>query len=188
MQTPTHILAGVVIQRVVAGGRRRALAFGLTAILAFLSHGVLDKLARITYHPPAADFRSPFWVGYHLVVLLATIAFLYGWWREFRWGIAFAILPDLDWVFIHGQEIFHIQIPRYQQPHLHHLLQRILEWTPFTVLDRLPNNRHHPWGCLWEVLLVAMLLVASRFLTRGPRPKSVQTSVVYQNPADTRRP
>jgi hypothetical protein len=165
MQAPTHILAGVVIEKAFAGGKRRAVTLGLTAPLAFLSHGILDKLARATYHPPAPDFRSPFWVGYHLAVLLATIVFLYLWWRGFRWGIAFAILPDLDWIFIHGQEILHFEISCYRQPHLHHLLQFILQWPPVTYLDRLPNNRHQPWSCLWELLLMAALLMAGRFLT-----------------------
>jgi len=173
MQAPTHILAGVAIQKALTGVKPRALALGLTATLAFLSHGILDKLAKATYHPPAPDFRSSFWIGYHLAVLLATIVLLYFWWRQFRWGIALAVLPDLDWVFIHGQEIFHFQIPFYRQPHLHHLLQFILQWPPVTYLDRLPNNRHHPWSCLWELLLMAVLLVAGRFLTgRAVRRRS----------------
>jgi hypothetical protein len=169
MQLPTHIITGVIIQKLCARARPRALALGLTAGLAFLSHGVLDKLAQVTYHPPAPDFHSLFWVSYHSALVLATIVFFCIWWREFRWGITFAILPDLDWVFIHGQEIFHIKIPFYRQPHLHHLLHFIVDKTPpFTYLSRLPNNRHNPWACLWELLLVAALLIVNFSLGRRP--------------------
>ncbi len=38
------------------------------------------------------------------MILVATILFLCLWWRQFKWGIFFSMLPDLDWVFIHGQE------------------------------------------------------------------------------------
>lgn len=170
MQLPTHILTGIVLQKSLAQKKRPALALGLTALLAFLSHGILDKLARVTYHPPSPDFRSPFWVGYHLALLLTTILFLYLWWRQFRWGIAFAILPDLDWVFIHGQEIFHFTIPFYRRPHLHDLLHFIYQRFPFTYLDRLPSSHARPWTCLWELLLIAVLLACSHALTRKQLP------------------
>src|ERR1035441_2793199 len=82
-------------------------------------------------------------------------------------GIIFASLPDLDWVFIHAQEIFHFQVPFYRQPHLHNLLGRIFnELPPFTLLNRLPNYRHNPWAILPEVALVAVLAVALRFRNR----------------------
>lgn len=60
--------------------------------------------------------RSVFWVGYHLALVVAIIVFLDLWWKARKWGIAFAILPDLDWIFIHEQEIFHIKIAFYRPP------------------------------------------------------------------------
>lgn len=109
MQEPTHILAGVIIQRSVQlTCGRRAGALVLTAVAAFLSHGLLDRLANFTYHPPQADFHDPFWVVFHSCVLVTSILFLYIWWRRFKIGVTFAMLPDLDWVIIHGQKIFHI--------------------------------------------------------------------------------
>ena len=76
MQEPTHILAGVLIQKGFAWKRHPRLALALTAIGAFLSHGLLDKLANLTYHRADPDFHSPIWVGYHVAVLLATCLFL----------------------------------------------------------------------------------------------------------------
>ncbi len=183
MQEPTHILAGVIIQKSFGGIKPRTVALGLTAMVAFLSHGFLDELARVTYHPPNPNFRSPFWVGYHAAVGVAAMVFLFLWWKKYKWGIVFAALPDIDWIFIHGQEIFHFQIPFYRQPHLHNLLHFIYHRIPpfswlTSFLNRLPNDRHNPWACLWEVLLVALLLLILRLMTMakrlGVRPANLQ--------------
>ncbi len=174
MQTPTHIVTGVIIQKAFEG-KNRALSLTVIAVVAFLSHGFLDKLAQITYHPANPDFHSVFWVSYHLTLLATTIVFLCIWWRRYKWGIIFANLPDVDWIFIHGQEIFHFKIPFYRQPHMHHLLGYIYEHVPpFSwvtyCLDRLPNERHNPWACLWEVLIVAVLILVIRLMTMARRP------------------
>ena len=169
MQEPTHILAGVIIQKCFDGAKHRKLALGLTAAAGFLSHGLLDQLARVTYHPAKPDFQSPVWVGFHTVVLAATILFLVVWWKKFKWGILFAAVPDVDWIFIHGQEIFHFQIPFYRTPHLHNLLGFIYDKIPpFSFVTHyiklLPYNRHNPWAGLWEGLLIAALLLVSGLL------------------------
>ena len=169
MQTPTHILAGVFIQKAFDWKHHRRVALVLTAVCAFLSHGLLDKLARLTYHRANPDFHSPIWVGYHAALVLVTILFLYWWWKPFKWGIIFGSLPDLDWVFIHAQGIFHFSIPWYRQPHLHHLLGCIFDkLPPFTWIDRLPNYRHQPWALLPEVALIALLAAVLRLKARDP--------------------
>ena len=174
MQEPTHILAGILIQKACAGVKPRPLCLGLTAATAFLSHGFLDELSRITYHPADPDFHSPFWVVYHSVVLLTTIYFLWRWWRPFKRGIFFAALPDLDWVFIHGQNLFHWQGGFYRRPYLHEFLGFIYHHVPpfswvTQAFGRLPNERHNPWACLWEILLVAMFLLMIRLMSMAQR-------------------
>ncbi len=178
MQEPTHILAGVVIQKSLAGGRYKKTAMAVTAVAAFLSHGFLDKLSNVTFHPADPDFQSVFWVSFHLAVLFGSIFFLYVWWRTYKWGILFSMLPDADWIFIHAQEIFHFQISFYRQPHMHHLLGWVWDKIPpFSLvtngLNRLPNWRHNSWACLSEILLVLMLLVTIRLLTKAKRPDVV---------------
>jgi len=176
MQTPTHIVTGVIIQKAFEG-RNRALSLTVIAVVAFLSHGFLDKLAQITYHPADPDFHSVFWVSYHLTLLATTIVFLCIWWRRYKWGIIFANLPDVDWVFIHGQDIFRFKIPFYRHPHMHDLLGYIYEhippfsWVTY-YLDGLPNERHNPWACLWEVLIIAVLILVIRLMTMAERPSS----------------
>lgn len=177
MQEPTHILAGVIIQGACFRKWSRKVMFVPMAALAFLSHGILDKLANVTYHPGRADFHSVVWDSYHLGVLVFTILFLCLWWRSFKWGILFAMLPDLDWVFIHGQEIFHIHIPWYRTPHMHHFLGWLLAKIPgVSWLDHLPNNREHPWAAVFELCLVAMMLTLIQFMTRKEQPVKIQRS------------
>lgn len=155
------------------------------AIVAFLSHGILDKLANLTFHPRHADFHSIVWDAYHLGVAIFTLLFLYVWWRSFKWGILFAMLPDLDWVFIHGQQIFHLHFAWYQQPHLHHFLAQVLAHIPgMTYLDHLPNYREHSWAALGELVLVLGLLALIRFMTLKEKPAARHAENV-RVPADS---
>lgn len=166
MQEPTHILTGVLIQRIFQSLRPQALRLVLIAVIAFLSHGLLDRLANVTYHPPIANFNDPFWVCFHLNVLKWTIVFLIIWWPRYWWGILFAAMPDLDWVFIHGQHIFHVNIPFYRTPRLHHFLHLIFDETaPFSSW-RIPSNRQHPWAALFEVALILCLALALWLMNR----------------------
>ncbi|MGH7978873.1 MAG: hypothetical protein ACREE6_05815 [Limisphaerales bacterium] len=197
MQEPTHILTGVIIQKSFEGSKHPKLALGLTAVIGFLSHGFLDKLANLTYHPANPDFHSPVWVGYHSFVVVATVAFLALWWRNFKWGILFACLPDADWIFIHGRELFnylfHMHSHFYPRPYIHNFDGYI--WahippfsfvTPF--LDHLPGLRQNPWACVFEFVLVAMLLVVLKLITMGKRPGATIRSSrsAVQNPSKPR--
>src|ERR1022692_2233550 len=173
MQTPTHLLVGALIQESFNRMQYRRLALGLTAVCAFLSHGLLDKLSNLTYHLPNKDFRSPIWIGYHAALIVVTVLFLYWWWKPYKWGIIFACLPDVDWVFIHAQEIFHFSIPFYRHPHLHNLLGRIFNHLPpFAWLSRSPSYRHDAWAILPEVALVTLVAVTLRLRARQPVPPS----------------
>jgi hypothetical protein len=182
MQAPTHILAGVLIQKACSCRRHNRLALGPTALVAFLSHGFLDRLANLTYHRANPDFHSPIWVGYHATLLLVTILFLYWWWKPFRWGIVFACLPDLDWIFIHGQELLRFQIAFYREPLLHNLLGYVFDHLPgFGWLRHLPNYRSNPWAIVPEAVVITVLAFALRARRRPSpnpgveeKPKSVE--------------
>ncbi|HXC35094.1 MAG TPA: hypothetical protein VNV43_04420 [Candidatus Acidoferrales bacterium] len=178
MQEPTHILTGAIIQKSFEGSKHPKLALGLTAVIGFLSHGFLDKLANLTYHPSKPDFHSPVWVGYHSFVVVATVAFLVLWWRKFKWGIIFACLPDVDWVFVHGRELFnylfHTQSHFYPRPYIHGFDGFIWDHIPpfsfvTPYLDHLPNLRQNPRACVFEFVLVALLLLVLKLITMGKR-------------------
>jgi hypothetical protein len=146
--------------------KHRAWEKVLIATAAFLSHGMLDKLANFTYHPPNADFHDPFWVGYHLCVLIVTILFVCRWWPRFKLGVTFATLPDLDWVLLKSQDFFHFTIPFYRSPHMHRLLSVLVDATPPFSDLKIPSHRYQHWACLYEVALIAVLLLILRFLSK----------------------
>ncbi|MBS1612123.1 MAG: hypothetical protein JST49_04830 [Bacteroidetes bacterium] len=167
MQAPTHILAGVIIKKLFDWSEYKAVAYTLIAVLAFLSHGLLDKFAVLTYHRPDADFSDPFWVGYHIAVLLVSIVFLYMYWGEYKLGIIFAMLPDFDWIMIHGQHALHIDIPFYNTPHLHNALNFLYDLIPGW--ENLMDLRYQPWAAIFEVLLIALLILIIRALDNRRR-------------------
>lgn len=160
MQAPTHILAGVIIKKLFDWSEYKAVAYTLIAILAFLSHGLLDNLANMTYHRPDADFSDPVWVAYHIIILLVSIVFLYMYWTDYKLGIIFAMLPDFDWIVIHGQKILHLDLPFYDTPHIHNLLHfiydRLILW------QYLPDLRYQPWAAVFELILIAILIFIIR--------------------------
>lgn len=162
MQAPTHILTGVAIQKAFDRVKNRPLALFFIAVLAFLSHGILDKCNILFYHMPKADWQSVVWVGYHFGFLLpATLFFFYKFWRKYKWGIMFSILPDFDWVFKYGQEILGIK-PFYNDTYLHNFLHSILD-TPLGFLDALPDLRYNPYAALFEIVIIIFFYI---FLTR----------------------
>ncbi len=165
MQGPTHILTGVIIYRLFKWRNYSVIGLVITFILCFLLHGFFDKLAIVTYHPPTADFNDPFWLVYHIITWLASIVLIYVFWQDYKWGIVFSLLPDLDWVFINGQNLLHITIPFYRKPWMHEALNYIFDNTvPFNYLNYLPDNRLNPWACIWELLIIACLSLLLRTL------------------------
>jgi len=159
MQAPTHILAGKIIQQITDRRDFRFLIIGLMLFLGLLFHAIFDKMARMTYHPPDADFTDYFWVFYHLAVLLTTIVFLYLYGAEAKWGILFSLLPDVDWIFIHGQRLLGVDIPFYRVPHIHQLLNWVMDnIPPFTLLNLLPDYRFYYWAFITELVFVGLLL------------------------------
>jgi hypothetical protein len=165
MQGPTHILAGVIINRLFRS--RDYMVFSMLGMLVtgLFFHGLFDKLAQVTYHPANADFSDPFWVGYHTVVWLSSIAMLYIFWGEYKWGIIFSLLPDFDWIIVHGQHALGITLPVYNRPLMHDTLNLFFDNVPpFSFLNQLPDNRLNPLACVWEIALVAILILIIRMM------------------------
>ena len=170
MQGPTHILTGVIIRRIFAWRDYPLFSISFTVFFGLLSHGILDKVAKATYHPPHADFTDPFWLAYHITVWLISIVMLYKFWGEYTLGIIFAMLPDLDWVILHTADAFGKEIIFYKRPWLHDSLNYILDAVPpFSYLNQLPDNRLLPLACIWEVLLFGILWIFYKALMNRRR-------------------
>lgn len=170
MQAPTHILTGVLVQKIFKGNPTSIPAQFATVLFCYVSHIVLDKIARATYHPATADFTDMFWVTYHLIVLLGTITLLYIYGNEYKWGIIAALLPDIDWIFIHAQSLLKIEFLFYNQPYLHNILHLIFDQIPLlNELNNLPDYRQLPIACFFEIILVLILVIAINAYNRRRR-------------------
>jgi hypothetical protein len=82
MQAPTHLAMGILIQKALRKVQPLTLQYFLIAFLAVMSHGILDKLTRFTYHPPTSLFDDWFWISYHLVLTPLTIFIFVKYWRK----------------------------------------------------------------------------------------------------------
>lgn len=159
MQAPTHVLTGVLIERIFNGVRFYWLRVALIAVTGLFLHSIFDRIARLTFHPPDADLRDAFWVGYHLLVLIGFIVSLYYFWKPYKLGIIFSILPDFDWVIIHGKSLLGIESEYYNTPLIHHSIHSIVDRIPpFSWLQHLPDLTHLHWAALVEIFIVGILL------------------------------
>jgi len=101
IQAPTHIITGLAItcfldKQLGAEKHKKTVIL----ICVFLSHGILDVLYPITYHPRNALFNDVFWQFYHVNVLCLTIL-LITFYRRYFIIMIISLLPDIEWLFIH---------------------------------------------------------------------------------------
>jgi len=163
MQAPTHILAGVIINRIFKWRNYRPVGLLLTFILCLFVHAIFDKLSIAVYGSDDLSLNDPFWLIYHLAMWLGTIVLFYIFWREYKWGIVFSLIPEMDWIIIGLQHLFHFTISFYSVPWIHFGMNYIIDQIPpFNYAYLLPDNRLNPWACLWELLLIALLALIFR--------------------------
>lgn len=160
MQAPTHILTGMILQSIGLKIKNKQLSIAFIFITGVLSHGILDRIARLTYHPPKADFTDPVWVGYHFIVYTAGIWMLWKFWKPYFPGVLAAILPDIDWIIIHGCTALGIDRSAwYPYPLLHDTLYSIMDrLPPLHLLRRIPSSVHDAINIVYEVALVSLLV------------------------------
>lgn len=160
MQLPTHFVAGALIDTIIQKtGLPLLPRLALTAATCYLSHGVLDKLARATYHPPD-PLDDPFWKGYHKKILPVLTGFSLLWFGP-RHGFALlaSALPDLDWVVRDLNNRLGKPIPGWDKPILNEGLHAALDQVPLiNKLNDLPDLRYDRRGALVEMSLVTALL------------------------------
>lgn len=150
MQLPTHLLLGMII---LLGLERllNPLATGLiyitTAILAFLSHVLLDCIANSTYHPPEAHWDDWFWKIFHLGVYVGAAVIIVLWGRDYWWGMLWACMIDLwDWVIARGL----LKKPPVFHPIIDQVRDAGFSW--------LPNLTEHKWAAIIEIGLDSLFL------------------------------
>lgn len=175
MQAPTHLVTGVLIQKALKKKQVQPLPlqYFLIALLAVISHGILDRLARFTYHPPMPLTGDWFWVSYHAVVAVLTIFIFVKYWKRYKLGLIFSVLPDFDWVVIHSSSLFSFQIPFWKEPILHKFLFKFLDFLPpFSFLNTLPDWTLERKAVILEIALFTTLFIILH--ARGKRESNME--------------
>jgi hypothetical protein len=158
VQGITHILAGALIQKQLDSISNKFVRVSAIAGLGLLSHGILDRLAKATYHPPHPMWNDPFWVTYHLFIYSSSIFAFYKLFGSYKLGVIFAILPDLDWLVIHPLNLFNIAPPNFVD--LHGIVYAVTDRIPLVnQYRRLPNLNLVRWSAIFEVLLLLVLIL-----------------------------
>lgn len=162
MQAPTHLVTGVLIQKALRKKKVHPfpLQYFLVAFFAVISHGILDRLARFTYHPPMPLTGDWFWISYHSIVAFLTIFIFVKYWKRYKLGLIFSVLPDFDWVVIHLSSLFSFQIPFWKEPILHNFLFNFLDFLPpFSFLNSLPDWTLERNAVIIEIALFTTLII-----------------------------
>ena len=149
----------------------------LVAFLAILSHGILDKLARCTYHPSMPLVGDCFWISYHLIIAFLTVFIFVKYWKKYKIGLIFSVLPDLDWVVLHSSNFFSVKIPFWKEPILHKFFFSFLDvLPPFSFLNSLPNWNLERKGAIVEFALLTILITFIYVLTKEKAEKPALTA------------
>lgn len=168
MQLPTHLVAAVAIDKFVQKSQLPTSIKPLVVACAcFISHGILDKMAKATYHPPD-PIDDRFWKDYHQLVLPNITWLVLGNYGPKHLGaMIFSALPDLDWVVRDLTRRYGWHIPGWDKPVLNEGLHQVLNKVPVVnQLNRLPDWRFQRKGVLVELGLVTALLLVIQFLDR----------------------
>jgi hypothetical protein len=150
MQAPTHFLFGILIadifRTIFPDLPIWAIAL-MTIPLAFGSHFLIDAFAIFTYHPPKADWKDPFWVSYHLIILVLTIVGLVYFWNAYWWAMIAATLVDIvDWLILRAI----LKKP----PRLHQYCDKLRTF----LFKNVPNLNHTHWTIVVEFVIIGLLL------------------------------
>jgi len=81
-------------------------------------------------------------------------------WKDCKVGLVASVLPDFDWVLIHGSRLLSVEVPCWRAPYLHKLLARFMDlFPPFRLLNAVPDWTQRREAALLELGLLTVLLV-----------------------------
>lgn len=166
MQAPTHLLTGMLIQKSFNRVRLPVICNFIVALLAFLSHGILDSLARFTYHPPEL-IANDFWISYHLIMFVLTVYIFLKYWKKYKLSLVFSILPDFYWLVLYSSKLLSIQIPLWSELIFHKISFGFLGSLPqLSFLNSLPNWRLDEKAAILEMVPL-LIMITYIYSTEG---------------------
>jgi hypothetical protein len=115
----------------------------LIAVLAVLSHYLLDCIAISTYHPYKPHWDDTFFKIFHIVYAFALSGLIFIWFfNDYWWVMLFSILPDIiDWYIL--RPIFH------KDPFVHPSIDKVRD----ALFSWLPDLKEKKWAVINEFIL-----------------------------------
>ncbi|MFO8019765.1 MAG: hypothetical protein R6U96_14165 [Promethearchaeia archaeon] len=158
MEAITHVLTGILVQLLCFMYFIFPLDIIFTMVFAFLSHFLIDALAKFTYHTPEPHKDDKFWVVWHLITPTLLVALIIwgiviGKFLFFLLGGIFANLVDFwDW----GIYRPYLADENEKQPFFFHRAVNIIreKVPPFSWL---PNLNEEKKGVITEIITIVIL-------------------------------
>lgn len=161
MEAITHILTGVVLQILCFKYVLFPWNYILTIFLSFLSHFIIDALAKITYHTAEPQKEDKFWVIWHIIIFIASVGSAIYFFIPYWLGVLSANLVDIwDWAIlrtIQNRKRENEKIENWGENYFIHynLIDKIRE----KIFFWLPNLNNKKYGIIPELLLILILNV-----------------------------
>jgi len=166
MQAITHLLTGILIEKTCTPISRPSLKVGVMAVIGILSHGLLDRLARLTYHPANAHWHDLFWIAFHIPIYISAMVVFIHHWGRYKLGMIFAMLPDFDWLIIKPLSLFGIQI----KTNLHDATYAVIDSIPIlNQTAQIPSLTEQKQGVILELVFILFLSIVSINLNNNHR-------------------
>lgn len=162
MQMITHFLVGIIIQKFLFGIIPFPFDIILILILAFLSHILVDCLARLTYHTPDPQKGDKIWLSWHVVIyvtsFLVFIIFCNPYWLVMIVSILFDIW---DWYTLRMIQRHIKKDPNWGKKYF---LHPIIDKVRSRFFMWLPDLTYNHKGILVEIVIIISLLCIILFL------------------------
>ena len=163
MELITHILTGILIQVLCFKYLIFPFNFLLTMLLAFLSHFVIDTLAKLTYHTPVALKDDKFWVIWHVItymlsasVMIAALIF----YIPYYLGGIFANLVDIwDWGLLRPIQNKKKKVNPETKWGEGFFIHPIIDWIRDKPFFWLPNWNYKKKAIVVEIITITVLLI-----------------------------
>ncbi|MHA1474518.1 MAG: hypothetical protein ACTSRX_02015 [Promethearchaeota archaeon] len=146
MQMSTHFLIGILIAKLFSYLPPTfpiAAQIILIAVLAVISHYLLDCIAISTYHPYKPHWDDKFFKIFHIMYVFVLSGIIFIWFiKDFWWVMLFTVLPDIiDWYIL--RPIYH------KDPIVHPSIDKVRD----TLFSWLPDLKEKKWAVINEFIL-----------------------------------
>lgn len=165
MEDITHFLTGVLIQILFFMYFKFPFNILFTMVFAFLSHFLIDALAKITYHTPEALKGDKFWIIWHIIIYSGSLIILIIFFIPYWLGMLFAKIVDIwDWIILrpiqNKKKKKNPESKWMEKYFFHPIIDKIRKRTLFW----LPNWNFKRKGIIPEIIIILFLLATIMFL------------------------